>query len=274
MIATGNTKAALAQHQILNFVVAGDSRAGTSVVQSALDHTPRVTCHGDLFFDSYGTQQEQQALRREAHESYFGTAPPAAAPEWLTETGNPCRYLCDQVWDHPHGDENRVGVRLLYQQLARYDLYDLLEERYQEGDFCVVHVLRNPVVCRASLSQACQSGRWLEHTSEPVQDRLPTPVSLDVPELVAFVRRHEAIRRKIKFSCRDLLEVPYHDLCLDYQATMEGICEFLELPPQRVALPSCRRLRNRDLRGRIYNLAQLRAELPHDMRAYLDEDLF
>src|SRR5262245_34441108 len=160
----------VAQATALNFVIAGEHRSGVAVAQTALDCTPGVVCHGDLLFDEHGGPEEQEAVRRDAHESYFGRpADPEAAtraPEWFSaryEHPNPCRYLTDQVFDHPCGGEDHVGVRLLYPQIVKYDLFDYLEGRYREGDFCLVHVLRNPLACLISLKQARQSGLWRQH---------------------------------------------------------------------------------------------------------------
>src|SRR5262245_28606236 len=99
----------VAQSAVLNYLVTGDHRSGVAVVQSCLDQTPRVVCHGDLFFDEYGDVKHQEAVRREAHEHYFGKAlDPVGAgkpPEWFSPRfgGNPCRYLNDQVFDNPQG---------------------------------------------------------------------------------------------------------------------------------------------------------------------------
>lgn len=274
------TVKAVAQSTVLNFVVAGDHRSGVSVVQSALNHTPGVVCHGDLLFDEYGDFEAQEAVRRQAHEDYFGRPvdPVAAvkAPEWFSakyEFPNPCRYLTDQVFDNPREGEDHVGVRLLYPQLARFDLYDYLEERYREGDFCLVHVLRNPVACLVSLKQAQRSGVWREHASSPVQGRSPLPVSLDPQEAIQAVQQHEAISRKLRAACPDALTVRYRDLVLRYQRTMEGVFEFLELPQQQIPSPAYRRLKNHDMRKRISNYALLRIEAPQ-VRPYLEEDLF
>jgi len=270
--------AAVAQGAALNYVVTGDHRSGVAVLQSCLDQTPAVVCHGDLFFDEYGDLAFQDRTRREAHESYFG--PPDGEvgkfPEWFAPAGgaNPCRYLNDRVFDNPRAGEGRIGVRLLYHQIARYELFDLLNERWREGDFCLIHVIRNPVACLVSQRQAERSGLWRQHASSPVgPGRPPPPLYLDPDELVQAVRHHEAVKGKIRGCCPDALEVPYRGLVYNYQQTMERVFEFLEVPPQRVPPSRWKRLRNHDLRRRVLNFASLRATLPADARRYLEEDL-
>jgi len=268
----------VAQGATLNYVVTGDHRSGVAVVQSCLDQTPAVVCHGDLFFDEYGDVAYQDRTRRAAHERYFGAAADDEVgkfPEWFApgDGANPCRYLNDRVFDNPRAGEDHVGVRLLYHQIARYELFDLLNERWREGDFCLVHVVRNPVACLVSKLQAERSGLWRQHASSPAALASPPPVYLDLAELVQAVRLHEAVKGKIRVCCPDALEVPYRELVFNYQKTMERVFEFLEVPPQVVPQPLWQRLRNHDLRRRILNFDRLRAALAPGLRHHLEGDL-
>lgn len=258
---------------LLNFVVVGERRSGTAVVSSALNQTPGVVCHADLLFAEYGTPQEQDATRRSAHEAYYGPGTDKLR-EWFNPESNAYRYLTDQVFDNPREGEARVGVRMLYPFIDRFDLYELLEERCREGDFCLVHVVRNPIACLVSARQADRSGVWRRQASDREAPRCPPPLSLDPAEVVEHVRRHEAILRKVRACCDDRLEVAYRDLVFSFDSALSGVFEFLELPQQRIPRPTLKRLRNHDMRARISNYAALRAELPTDVRVFLEADLF
>jgi hypothetical protein len=278
MMTKGRTATTAVVGTLLNFVVVGEVRSGAAAVASALDQVPGVVCHGDLFFAEHGTQGEQEAVRREAHESYFGRRVAAGvadhSPEWFTADANPYRYLVDHVFDRPCHGECRVGVRMLYPLLERFDLYELLEERWREGDFCVVHVVRNPVACLVSARQATQSGTWGEPAGAPAQSFPPMPVLLDAREVADCIRRHESVIRKVRASCEDRVEVHYRDLVFHYKAAMGDVMEFLELPQQAVPRPGIRRLRNCEMERRILNFDQVRQRLDGGQRRYLDEDLF
>lgn len=253
----------------LNFVVIGDVRSGTRVLQSSIAGHASAVCHADLL-------SPVPAVCREAHESYFGqSADPGNWPEWFVEgQTNPRRYLINQVFGHVRGSETAVGMRLLYPMVSRLDLYDFLEESCREGDFCLIHVWRNPVACFASLKQAERTGIWTVGLNEALPAACSPALSLDIDELVSFVRQGAAIAGKVRASCDDVLDVTYHELFADYQNTMERVFGFLELPTVSLATCGIRRLRNRLMRERILNLDVLRRKLPADVRIYLEKDLF
>lgn len=268
MLATSG--AAVAQEAALNFVVAGEWRSGAAVLQGALNRVPGMICHGDLCFSEYGSPGEQEERRLREHADYFrGDA------GGLHEGGNPTAYLNGAVFDRPMAGESHVGVKLLYPFIERHQLYDLLQERWRDGDFCVVHVVRNPVACLVSARQAARWGVWRSFASSPDRGQdVPPPVSLDPDEVVQFARRWEATLRKIRASCPDALEVRYRDLVQHWQPTLRGVFEFLEVEAEEVPEPALRRLKNRTPRERIFNFDALRAALPSDVRGHLDVELF
>jgi len=182
--------------------------------------------------------------------------------------------LTDQVWDNPQHGEIVIGICLLYDDIAAFDLCELFEERYREGDFCVLHVLRNPVACFVSWQQARRTGIWRRSHNEH-DDYVPASEFIDVVELTHFVRAHDASLLRIKAACRDHLEIKYQDLFLEYQSTMRRIFEFLEVEPPLVAQAGVRRLLNQPLPERVRNWDQLMRGAPSDVRNYLtSEDLF
>jgi hypothetical protein len=180
------------------------------------------------------------------------------------------------VFDHPKKGEAAVGCHLPYATVRRYELYELLAIRCREGDFCLVHVVRNPVAAFVSLKQAEKSGVATRGWLDRVPNQRPAPIRLDPAELTEFCRTYEATRGKVKAACDDALEVRYADLLMHYQDTMQKVFEFLELPPRpEMARPSCRRLRNGEVRERVTNLAEVRAAVPSDVRTLIDaDDLF
>jgi len=259
----------VAQSQgVLNFVVTGEIRSGASVVQSSIDGRADCVCHADLF-------HPDDAVRREAHEGYFGPSKdPERMPEWFKDGETvPFQYINHAVLDNPMQGECAVGFKVLYPAVRRWELFELFEERCREGDFCLVHVARNPVACFVSLKQAEQSGVWARGWNSLRQTSCPSAVTVDAGELIAFCRNHASLYGKIRAACKDSLEISYRDVLLDYQDTMRKVFKFLELPESdEPAVPGCRRLKNRDILARIANLNRLRSEVPSDIRALLDDE--
>lgn len=257
--------------RLLNYMVIGEVRSGSTVVQSSLCNRSGAVCHGELLHPS-------EDVRREAHEAYFGLAKnPQKLPEWFKEGEiSPWQYINHTILDNPKKGECAVGFRLMYPQVHKWELYDLFETRCREGDFCIVHVVRNPIACFVSLKQAEKSGKWARSWNSDGSDRCPSPVSLDASELVEFCRVHASIQGKIRAACSDLLEITYLEMFLDYQGVMRKVFEFLELPDsEEPAVATCKRLRNRPVRQRIVNWDRLRKEVPSDVQKLFDsEDLF
>ncbi len=247
----------------LNFVVAGAVRSGTGALASALANSGAVCCHLDLLHES-------EAVRRAGHLAYFGAAEDGA-PGHLTAGGNPQQYLEHHVFDRPRHDERAVGLRISYAQLHALDLADLLAARCRLGDFCAIHVLRNPIACFVSLRQALYTGRWCRGIND-APGMPPPPITVDPDTLAGFVRMQLAVRGRVADYCRDRYEVHYKDLVLDFAGTMDGIYEFLQVAAPSRHQTDYLRMRNWSLHDRILSLDRLRARLPRDVDALFDLD--
>lgn len=262
---------AIQETRLLNFIVIGEVRSGTSIVQSSLCNRAGVICHANLM-------HPEEKIRKSAHEAYFGLSKNSCdVPEWFVEQEiSPWQYINHTILDNPKRGETAIGFRLMYPEIHKWELFDLFEMRCREGDFCLIHLLRNPIACFVSLKQAQRSGIWSCDLKDTYELRCPGPIFINPDELVSFCRTHLSIRSKIRASCNDCLEISYRDLFINYQSIMYKVFDFLELPEnEEPAVPSCRRLRNRLLRKRITNLDNVWKDLPSDIQQLFNaEDLF
>jgi len=256
---------------LVNFVVVGEVRSGSAVVQGTIDSLPGAVCHANLF-------HHDEEVRRACHEAYFGPSrDPRKLPEWYVPGDtNPYQYINHRVLDNPLNDERAVGLRITYDVVRRFELYDLFHERWVEGDFCLIHVVRNPVACFVSQKQAEKTGVWGRGLNDEPSSYIPMSVNIDPEELTTFVRNWVSTSGKIDSSCEDRLVVRYKDLFLNFQRVMRKIIDFVELPdPLTPISPPSRRLRNKSMRERISNFARLRFEVPADVRNFIDaKDLY
>lgn len=254
----------------LNFVVCGNVRCGASVVQSAITSRNDAVCHTDVFHPN-------KDVRQAAHENYFGPAhgPNRSASYYEPELVSPFQYLSHSLFDNPVNGEKAIGVLLRYHDITRYELDDFFAARHREGDFCLIHVTRNPVACYISLKQAEQSQVWCRFTGAR-PNRVPMPLgAIDHEELTQFVRNHMACLHRIKAACSDALNISYYDLCTDYRRTMARVFDFIELPVQaRPALSGYARMKNRAMRQRILDIDRLRTQVPYDVGNWLDAEDF
>lgn len=256
--------------QTLNFVVVGPVRGGTSIVQSAISNRKGAVCHADLF-------HPEVQMRQDCHEAYFGACPDKdKLQDWYVEGGvlSPYQYLASRIFDNPMAAERCIGVRIHYSMIQALQLCDTFEQKTREGDFCVIHVRRNPVACYVSLKQAELSGIWLLSRNDERRVSRPSRISVDVNDLTAFVREQLAIERRIREACDDSLFLDYADLAYRTQETLRTVFEFLELPDEDTPpCPTTRRLPNRDMLERISNLDALRRTAPSEVRVLLTDEV-
>ena len=259
------------EKQVLNFVVTGQIRCGASVIQTSIQTHPKAVCHGDLLHTN-------ESLRRAAHEAYFGVSESERIVEWcaprLTDL-SPEQYLTSRIFDHPRYDEQVVGTRLLYPHLQAFDMWDFCRAQCLRGDFCLIHVTRNPLACYISMKQAEQTGVYQQRIDDRTIVETPQPVNVDIGELTAFCREHAAQERKIREHCDDRLEIEYRDLIVDYNRVIATVFDYLDLPAFPKACPGVRRLKNRSIPDRLFDFHDARAKVPADVREFFDaDDLF
>ena len=225
-------------------------------------------CHADLL-------HEDQRRRRLNHESYFGPSNNPEVPDWChPQLISPEQYLTTRVFDKNPFGEHAIGVKLLYSHLRINDLWEYFQDWCRKGDFCVIHVKRNPVACFVSLKQAQQTGVWHQDVNRREKIAVPRPVDVKVEELVDFVRWHQAYEAKVDAMCDDRLEINYQELFLNYHDVMAGVFDFLQLAPFPDVSPGVRRLKNRNIQDRMANFHWTRLAVPHDVRQFFDHNLF
>lgn len=272
----------------LNTVVTGQICCGDKYLSAILCDHPDIICHSVLL-------DPNDAVRRYYHESYFGDA--GNTPDWLVEghiSGE--QYLTNKIFDNPLRNEEVVGVSVLYPHLYARDLWDYFSSWCRSGDFCVIHLKRNPVSCFAALKMWENSGNDLTPTSVTKFDRgytdivghpseLPVefcrglpPIHLDLDELYEFVRVHLAADTKVSTMCEDRLEISYEEFMLNFSSVCPHIFSFLGrevIPPEAVKhWESVLRLKGAELslRNVISNWYSVCAEAPLDIKPWLDSE--
>lgn len=254
---------------VLNFVVVGQQRCGGSVVQTSVAAHPQAACLGEVL-------HANQQVRQDNHEAYFGPSKPEL-PQWFNPDDiSSEQYLTTRVFDHPKHGEKVLGLRVSYAAMQQYDLWDYLHHRGLEGDFVLIHVMRNPLACFISQRQAMQELRrdQVHEVSTRLEMEVPAPIGFgdkDIKELVEFCRWHAAFETRINNTFDDRLEIDYRELFLNYPQVMQEVFAFLELPPFHDVRPGVQRLRNRNMRERLFSFETTRSRVPPDIRAYFDD---
>jgi hypothetical protein len=246
----------------------GDWFSGHDLLCSSLSAHPSLVCHGDLL-------DKSDKVRRAAHEAYFGAS--GKVIDWFVPGMLSVEhYLNNKIFDNTLHGEKSVGVELYYDHFLNYDLWDYADQKCRAGDFCFVHVVRNPIACYAAQRLASQELFEESEGSEfPLFLKPPrvesTSVSLDPRLLTEFVQRHLACQQKIDRLCGDRVIVPYHEFILDSQGILERLLSFLELPYSPACIPNIKDKYKLSMLDRISNWSQLKKELPGDVLQHLDD---
>lgn len=240
----------------LNFIVTGNRQAGCRFLQNILAKNPKIASHVDLL-------HEDEDVRKAAHHSYFGDTG-RIITHYVTYQISVEQYLNNKVFDNPGKEEEIIGIKVNYPTIFRNDLWDYLDQKTRRGDFCVIHLVRNPVACYV-----------LWKLTQPTElnslsfGRTSKKLYVDPAELVEFVREHEAIKAKINRFCTDRLVINYAELLFNLRQTVERVFDFLELPFDPSILPSNEPYRYKEIRSQVLNWMQLKTSLPSDVLPFL-----
>ena len=235
----------------LNFMVIGHTCSGYGLVQSALNAHSRIVCHGDLLHDNV-------KIRKCEHEKYFGDS--GKLPDWFINTHISVeQYLNNKIFDNALHDELAIGVKINYQHFMDYDIWEYTNLKYRKGDFCIVHVTRNPVACFFSHKRS---------------EKKSKAIFIDPIELTSFVRFQEAVQKKVNGLSRDRVVIPFYEFVLNYKKVMTALYDYLEVPFENCK-PLNGKVHKSEPFSRISNIAELRVVLPPDVLAYLNApDIF
>jgi hypothetical protein len=249
--------------ETLNFMVVGNYHSGHELLQAALSAHPNMVCHGGLL-------HSDAAVRQAAHEDYFGGS--GRVPDWYQPYAISVeQYLTNKIFDNGLNGEKAIGVQLDYQSFIDGDLWEYVEQKCRCGDFCLLHVTRNPVACFVDQKQA----EWRARMSEEAKFRLESGrmVCPDPAELSTFVRNHLANELKINRLCRDRAVIPYHELLLDFKSSLQQSVKFLGVPFSPACITNQKRINMKHTKSYIGNWTRLQAELPLDVLGSLQSPI-
>lgn len=192
------------------FVVVGAPYSGHGVVRHALTSHPDIVCHGDLLHDDPSVRFKENAY------SVFD-------PELITVSFDPCYISAEQYLNRMFSagakNERVVGVRLPYDKIEKYDLWHYLDAKSRSGDFCVIHVVRNPVSCFVREAKRRQEASRDKHARHAVL--------FDQDHFIDGVRAVAAARYKVdKFSTYRLV-VTYKELRTKPKLVADYVCPYL-----------------------------------------------
>jgi len=255
-------------NETLNFMLIGNSFSGHDLLCSSLSAHPSMVCHGELL-------DKDSQKRRDAHEAYFG--PSGKVIDWFVPGMLSVEhYLNNKIFDNTLNSEKAVGVELHYSHFVEYDLWDYADQKCRAGDFCFVHVVRNPIACYAAQRIASED-MFEDDADEDFPTLLKPPksngstVTLNPKLLTDFVRDQLATQHKVDRLCGDRVVVPYHEFILDTSGILDRLLKFLELPYSPACIPNIKDKSTFCMIDRISNWSQLKKELPLDVIDYLDD---
>lgn len=240
----------------LNFMVIGNCFSGHKLLRDSLSKHPDLICHNNLL-------HRVEQVRRENHEKYFGAI--EKVPDWFNpQILSAEQYLSNKIFDNNLNGEHAVGVILDYADIVEYDLWDYIDRQCKLGDFCVIHVVRNPVACYVDKMS----------TAGDVNKKRKR-IRLHAGSLTAFVSENVATAIKINRLCDDMAIVPYHRLVLDFKNTINKMVQFLELEENQSCGEEGAYGSFNSVKSRIINREDLSNQLPLDVLEFFNSaDLF
>jgi hypothetical protein len=241
----------------LNFIVTGNRQAGCRFLQELLNKSDKIVCHADLL-------HEDEPTRKAAHYAYFGDSGKIIT-HYASYHISVEQYLNNKVFDNMKNDEQIVGIKLNYPTISNNDLFEYLDQKTRSGDFCAIHIVRNPVSCYINYRLKTSS----EDSEIATVNYNKNKLYVDTTDLIEFVRMHEATKAKINRFCTDRLVLTYAELLFNLRQVLEGVFEFLEIPFDERILPSGRTYQHKEPRSQVLNWTHLKTSLPPDVLPFL-----
>lgn len=206
------------------FALCADSGSGVDAIRRALCRPRHSVCCPDVFSLAVASDDpEPDAVVSDSGES-VATRPVSAAAaatlQIVADLGFSLHYTADTpplgialrwIFDRAPRGEKAIGVVVRYGAYVRNEFQTCFGELLDEGDFGIVHLVRNPV--RAIMAN--HDGYWLSPD-----------------EFYADIENRLVTRRKIRDAGRrggDYLEIRYSDLLCDPISLSNRLVRFLEL---------------------------------------------
>lgn len=239
----------------LNYVLTGNHHSGYGMLQASLAAHPKMICHGDVL-------HAKESVRQAEHEQYFGPSG-RLADHFMPTHISVEQYLNNKIFDNVLYGERAVGVKVNYDCLRGYDLWEYLDQKTRKGDFCLLHVDRNPVAC--FVAQKYREGK------DSFTSHRRTPVFVSPEELTQFVRDHLSVGAKLSHLGTDRFVIKYHELLLDFRGVLERTLKFLNVTFSHACVPNYRQVKRLSVRSRVANWAELQFAVPKDVRELLQD---
>lgn len=192
------------------FIILGQQRTGSILLQRLLDSHPHIMCGGEVFNPSLPVRQSIIRLERP-----------------IEDGADPIAYLNDVVFKTYPPELKAVGFRLFYDH-ARDKNWGKVWDYLRQTPVRVIHLRRRNLLDRyLSLQLAQRTNVWV--TVKKTTDAYNAPIKLDPAACFNdFSRYHwQEKESEALFTGCPLLNVTYEDLTHQKEKTIRGILDFL-----------------------------------------------
>ncbi len=233
----------------VNFVLLSTQRSGSTLLRTALDSHPEVSCKGEVFLSSYG-----------GGHSFADFLAERRLPILLGLLRR--RKFVYEFLDKLYGEElyKAVGLKLMYDHVGyRPYKFPMVMEYLRRNSVRVIHLIReNPLDTCISRQSARKTKIW-----HVMRDEESPKVMVDIPLLLKEIRIVEAskCRWRSKLKGFRTLEVGYEEFVSDRSRTAGKILEFIDVDAGVELVSPYKRILAGPLRERVLNYQELKEEL-------------
>ncbi len=243
---------------ISRFVVLGQQRTGSNLVNDMLNSHPDVVAFGEIFSSP---RRIQLGVDKEGSTVINHTGHDELVKE---RAQDPVSFLERFVYAQENKDALAVGFKLFYNHFAQNAFPQVGEWLFSDPTLAVIHLKRFNLL-RTLLSKrlANQTGIWKRRAGEANQadkeNHASQAVILEISDCERFFARSLFAERQVDFKLRNhrVLPVYFEDLAHDPLATHRAICAFLGMRPVE-GKSDLERLTTGTLRSRIENYDELK----------------
>lgn len=232
------------------FIVLAARRSGTTFLLSYLDSHPDVVCHKRAFDVVARLHWLRAEDPRSRYRAFRRGEPRGRMRGWFRPRESVARFVAQLCGESP--DASAVGIRLSYEQAARYPR--VLRWAAREG-VPVIHLVRENAL-KTLVSRATSQARRLRHTRAEVETvRIAIPAAALPRRLRALSGEIERMRRKL--AANRGLELHYERLIADPERETRRILDFLGIERRAPLKSPYRKINPESLAEVVENYAEV-----------------
>lgn len=226
------------------FIILGRSRVGSNWLNSLLDANPAIVSYSEIFGNDYSIGWGRGGM-------------PSGARMIRLMNDDPVGFLGQKVFRTFPPKTQAVGFKLFYYHARDEKRKALWDHLVDDKNLKVIHLRReNMLKTQVSVARARITDQWVS-TNSPKKEC--GAIRMDPQECIRVFEQTRQWEQEAResFASHNFMEVTYEEMVRDKTTVVNGVYEFLGVPPIQVPESKLRKQNRHGLRDSIENYEEV-----------------